>query len=106
MSICLINFITISICSAIFNKKDFCRIIIKKEFFGGNMNFSNDVLLILLLSILTSPTDEDGEVDFASNTNFLLLLLLVLQNSRNIDSCCNPCSCNNCNRCNACNRFL
>ena len=39
------------------------------------MNFSNDVMLILLLSILSSPTDENGEVDFASNTNFLLLLL-------------------------------
>lgn len=69
------------------------------------MNFSNDVLLILLLSILTTPENEDGEIDFSSNTNFLLLLLLVLQNSRNIDSCCNPCSsCNTCNNCNSCNR--
>ena len=75
-------------------------------FFGGNMNFSNDVLLILLLSILTSPVNDNGEVDFASNTNFLLLLLLTLQNSRNIDSCCNPCgsSCNSCNSCS--NRLL
>lgn len=74
------------------------------------MNFSNDVLLILLLSILTSPADENGEVDFANNTNFLLLLLLVLQNSRNIDCCCNSnfsCnSCSNCNNCNQCNRFF
>lgn len=71
------------------------------------MNFSNDVLLVLLLSILTSPVDEDGNVDFGSNTNFLLLLLLVLQNSRNIDSCCNTCSsCNNCSSCSSCNRLL
>ena len=41
------------------------------------MNFSNDVLLILLLSILSSPADENGEVDFSSNTNFLLLLLSI-----------------------------
>ena len=68
---------------------------------------SNDVLLILLLSILSSPTDENGEVEFASNTNFLLLLLLVLNNSRTIDNICNfgtcnPCN-NNCNNCNSCN---
>lgn len=73
------------------------------------MNFSNDVLLILLLSILTTPADEDGNVDFASNTNFLLLLLLVLQNSRSLDSFlgnngCN--SCNSCNSCSSCNRLL
>lgn len=73
------------------------------------MNFSNDVLLILLLSILTTPADEEGNVDFASNTNFLLLLLLVLQNSRSLDNMnsCNTCnSCNNCNSCNSCNRLL
>ena len=71
------------------------------------MSFSNDVLLILLLSILSSPVGEDGEVDFASNTNFLLLLLLVLNNSRateNIAQCtgCNTCGSNNCNSCNSC----
>lgn len=80
------------------------------------MNFGNDVLLILLLSILSAPTDEDGEVDFANNTNFLLLLLLILQTNRavdNVNNClCNNgcnCGCNNCNRCNscsACNRLL
>lgn len=71
------------------------------------MNFSNDVLLVLLLSILTSPVDEEGNVDYGSNTNFLLLLLLVLQNSRNIDNCCNTCSsCNNCSSCGGCNRLL
>ena len=69
------------------------------------MNISNDVLLILLLSILSSPTDENGEVDFASNTNFLLLLLLVLNNSRATESLfeCTGCGCNNCNNCNSCN---
>ncbi|MBE5735962.1 MAG: hypothetical protein E7356_01205 [Clostridiales bacterium] len=80
------------------------------------MNFGNDVLLILLLSILSAPTDEDGEVDFATNTNFLLLLLLILQTNRAVDSVnnslCNSgcnCGCNSCNRCNscsACNRLL
>lgn len=72
------------------------------------MNFSNDVLLILLLSILTTPADEEGNVDFASNTNFLLLLLLVLQNSRSLDNYlstgCN--TCNTCNSCSSCNRLL
>ena len=83
------------------------------------MNFSNDVLLILLLSILSSPADENGEVDFSSNTNFLLLLLLVLQNNRALDSVnnclcnngincngCNNCGCNGCNSCSTCNRLL
>ena len=64
---------------------------------------SNDILLILLLSILTSPVDENGEVDFASNTNFLLLLLLVLNNSRNVNNLCNYGTCNPCNSCNSCN---
>ena len=71
------------------------------------MSFSNDILLILLLSILSTPTDENGEVDFSNNTNFLLLLLLVLQTSRSVESLnnclcnngCNSCN-NNCNRCN------
>ena len=72
---------------------------------------SNDVLLILLLSILSSPTDENGEVEFASNTNFLLLLLLVLNTSRTLDNLCNfgTCnpSCNNgCNSCNSCSGRL
>lgn len=80
------------------------------------MNFSNDVLLILLISILSTPEDEDGNVDFANNTNFLLLLLLVLQGNRateNLNNClCNSCGCNNCgcnnngNSCSACNRLL
>ena len=74
------------------------------------MNFSNDVLLILLLSILSTPADENGEVDFANNTNFLLLLLLVLQGNRSVENlnnclCNNGCNtCNNCNNCNSCSR--
>ena len=73
------------------------------------MNLSNDVVLVLLLSILSTPTDENGEVEYASNTNFLLLLLLVLNNSRNVDNLCNygTCNpCNSCNSCNSCNRLL
>lgn len=57
------------------------------------MNLSNDVMLILLLSILSSPTDENGEVEYASNTNFLLLLLLVLNSSRTLDNLCNYGTC-------------
>lgn len=83
------------------------------------MNFSNDILLILLLSILSAPVNEDGEVDYANNTTFLLLLLLVLQSSRAVENlnsclcnnginCCNnSCnnSCNSCNECSGCRRF-
>ena len=81
------------------------------------MNFSNDILLILLLSILSTPADEDGDVDFANNTNFLLLLLLILQSSRAVENisdclcnnginCCggNSCGGNNCSSCSRCSR--
>ena len=67
------------------------------------MNLSNDVLLILLLSVLSSPTDENGEVEYANNTNFLLLLLLVLNSSRTIENLCNYGTCNPNNYCNSCN---
>jgi len=70
------------------------------------MNFSNDILLILLLSILSTPSDENGDVDFANNTNFLLLLLLILQSSRGVENI-SECLCNNgincCNNNNSCN---
>lgn len=67
------------------------------------MNFSNDILLILLLSILSSPVGEDGEVDFASNTNFLLLLLLVLNSSRATEQLLGGSNgCNSCNSCSSC----
>lgn len=46
---------------------------------------SQDVLLILLLSIITSA----GNIDLNTNTNFLLLLLLTLSNT---SSGCNTCS--------------
>ena len=56
------------------------------------MSYNDQVLLILILSILTS---SDG--DIANDQNFLLLLLLVL-------SVGNTCACNNnCNTCNTCN---
>ena len=64
------------------------------------MNLSNDVLLILLLSILSSEPNENGEVDFANNTNFLLLLLLVLNSSRTLENLCNTGSCSGNNCCN------
>ena len=82
------------------------------------MNFSNDILLVLLLSILSAPTDENGEVEFATNTNFLLLLLLMLQSSRAVDNinaclsnnginCCggNSCGNNGCSSCSGCSRL-
>lgn len=85
---------------------------------GVFMNFSNDILLILLLSILSTPTDDNGEVDFANNTNFLLLLLLILQSSRGVENisdclcnnginCCGGNSCGNggCNSCSRCSRL-
>lgn len=61
----------------------------------ANMISSQDVLLVLLLSILTSA----GNVDLNTNTNFLLLLLLTLSNSNTGCGCntCNPYS--NCRRC-------
>lgn len=51
--------------------------------------FSQDILLVLLLSIFASAND----VELANNTNFLLLLLLVLSQS---NTGCNPCN-NGCN---------
>ena len=81
------------------------------------MNFSNDILLILLLSILSTPADENGDIEFANNTNFLLLLLLILQSSRAVENvndclsnnginCCggNSCGGNNCSSCSRCSR--
>ena len=69
------------------------------------MNTSNDVLLILLVSIISTQPDENGDVDFANNTNFLLLLLLVLNSSRTLENLCTTGSCSgNCcnNGCNSC----
>lgn len=53
------------------------------------MNFSNDILLVMLISIFTSAND----VDLNTNTNFLLLLLLALSASQNnVQNGCNPCN--------------
>ncbi len=53
------------------------------------MNFSQDILLVLLIGIIASATGTD----LATNTNILLLLLLTLAgNSNNIT---NGCCCQN-----------
>lgn len=52
--------------------------------------FSQDILLVLLLSIFASAND----VDLSSNTNYLLLLLLVLSQQNG--------GCPTCNRCSSC----
>lgn len=52
------------------------------------MIYSQDVLLILLLSILTSA----GNIDLNTNTNFLLLLLLTLSNTTYPTSTCSSCT--------------
>lgn len=54
------------------------------------MNFSNEILLVMLIGVVASATDTD----LANNTNMLLLLLLVLIQC----GCCNPC--NPCDQCN------
>lgn len=57
--------------------------------------FSQDVLLVLLLSIFASSND----VDLSNNTNYLLLLLLVLSQGSGGCSTCNSCSgCSSCSR--------
>lgn len=60
------------------------------------MNNTNNILLVLLLSILASAS----ETDLNTNTNFLILLLLILtalDNSTNNSMCgLNPCNCMNC----------
>ncbi|MDD3397190.1 MAG: hypothetical protein PHR96_01445 [Clostridia bacterium] len=67
------------------------------------MNFSQDIVLVLLISIFAQSTGTE----LATNTNFLLLLLLALSAQ---NQCCNPCGCppNPCNPCNqcGCSRFF
>lgn len=60
------------------------------------MNFSQDILLVLLISVIA----QSSGTELATNTNFLLLLLLALSGSRNqCNTCgcppdpCNPCGC-------------
>lgn len=45
---------------------------------------TNNLLFVLLLSILSSATNAD----LNTNTNFLLLLLLALNGQNNNGSCC------------------
>ena len=53
------------------------------------MNFSQDILMILLISIIASATGTD----LATNTNILLILLLALVGlPSNNTSTCNTCS--------------
>lgn len=47
------------------------------------MNFSNEILLVMLIGIIASATDTD----LATNTNILLLLLLILLSTDNSNSC-------------------
>ena len=56
------------------------------------MNFSQDILLVLLMSILASATGTD----LANNSTILLILLLALypNNSYNSQNSCG-CGCNN-----------
>ena len=80
------------ICCINTNITKFCKM-------EGKMNLTNDILLILLLSVFTTATDTD----LNTNTNFLLLLLLVLSGQ---SSCgCNSCGCNSCG-CNRCSGFV
>ncbi|MBQ3493860.1 MAG: hypothetical protein IJA69_00420 [Clostridia bacterium] len=57
------------------------------------MNISQDIMLVLLISILTSANGTD----LATNSNILLILLLALAGNNNgcgCNSCCqNNCSC-------------
>lgn len=50
------------------------------------MNFTQDVLFVLLIGVIASATDTD----LATNTNILLLILLFLstQDNTNNGSCC------------------
>ncbi len=48
------------------------------------MNFSNDILLVLLLGIVA----EGNNVNLATNQSFLFLLLLILLGNNNHSHCC------------------
>lgn len=48
------------------------------------MEFSNEILLVMLIGIIASATDTD----LASNTNILLLLLLILLSNSGSSNCC------------------
>ena len=54
------------------------------------MNFSQDILMVLLISILASSTNTD----LANNTNMLLILLLALSGNNGFNNgyCPNNCA--------------
>ena len=65
---------------------DFCQILLN---IGGFMNdFSQEILLVLLIGVIASATDTD----LATNTNILLLILLFLSGQTGSSgSCCSSC---------------
>lgn len=66
------------------------------------MNSSQDILLILLLSIFAQSTGTE----LSTNSNYLLLLLLALSANNNAGGC-NNCGCTNpCQTCGCGNRFF
>lgn len=52
------------------------------------MNFTQDVLLVLLIGVIAAATDTD----LATNTNILLLILLFLSTQDNLSTCSSCCS--------------
>jgi len=62
---------------------------------GGIMNFSQEILMVLLISVIAQSTGTE----LATNSNFLLLLLLSLSGRNQCIPCgcppdpCNPCCC-------------
>lgn len=66
------------------------------------MNSSQDILLILLLSIFAQSTGTE----LGTNSNYLLLLLLALSANNN-NGCNNNCGCTNpCQTCGCGGRFF
>lgn len=57
------------------------------------MNFSQDILIVLLIAIFAQSTGTE----LANNTNFLLLLLLALAGFNNNRCNTNSCCCGNYN---------
>lgn len=54
------------------------------------MNNTQNILFVLLLSVITNATDTN----LNTNTNFLLLLLLAMGNNNNFNgSCCTQNTC-------------
>lgn len=53
------------------------------------MNLNQNILLVLILSVLASATDTN----LATNQNFLLLLLLSLTNENGFNNGCNQNTC-------------